>query len=165
MIPTRVLRRGVIRLIFIIPVLWFALFLTSFYIDDILNPYIDDTLNNDKRHMVTNKKNINVHNFIKDISKMDLIPVNAHTMPINKAPAMQSKANQKTIGDQKQTRTTKRHLKSSRNRTRHNDNDVTVIDETRNKDRQVLAAPNHPKMRLIDPNGPGDFCLFYAPLC
>ena len=153
MIPTRLIKRGVIRLVFIIPVLWFALFLISFYVDDISNSYVDEPRAKDKRDAIVDKKNINVHNLIKEDSKMHNVPVNVQT-------TTRLKSKQKNIDHLKQMWTTKGQLVSTTNTTRYDDN--TETDHTRNKDRQVLAAPNHPKMRLIDPNGPGWFDSMYC---
>ena len=149
MIPTKLIKRGVIRLVFVIPVLWFSFFLLSFYIDDILNSNIDEMRTNNKRNIaISNKKNMYLHNFMKgDFKARDNLITGKSTD--------QLKGNQKEIDNSIQSSVTKRHLISTNITKRHDSEDDTEKGRNGNKDRQVLAAPNHPQLRLIDPNAPG----------
>ena len=161
MIPTRLIRRNITRLAFIIPVFWFTYFILSLYIND-LSDSGNDVLFYNKENVVESKlvvkdlihsnnlldKSIN-KNTIFDESKL----VRQIHIGVNKSDVIENRVNAKPIehSEAEEVRETLEHDDEISNDDEHGEKDVSEKEE----EKAVLLAPNHPEKQLIDPNAPG----------
>ena len=166
MLPTRLIRRYVTRLVFIIPVIWFSFFVLSFYFDDTDTENRDLSYNkrNIDRIQDTNLNEFNLEN--KQVKKLGNVNTVLNDKP--KETNIQEKGRESiklkvTIKEEKKEVDEKENVDTNEDPNRDaadekgddQQADVNDISEKSKDKKPVLAAPNHPEKPLIDPNAPG----------